>query len=54
MKMLEKYRYLSNSKLEDSKLIINIRYWPENHLTSLSFYNAALLNMRMELNVETH
>nr|WP_321292695.1 hypothetical protein [uncultured Trichococcus sp.] len=43
MKLIERYGYLSTSKLEDSELIINTRHWLEDYPTSLNFYNAALL-----------
>lgn len=43
MKLVQRYGYLSTSKVEDSELIINTRHWLEDYPTSLNFYNAALL-----------
>lgn len=43
MKLVQRYGYLSASKMEDSELIINTKHWLEDYPNSLSFYNAALL-----------
>lgn len=43
IKLVQRYGYLSTSKLEDSELIISTRHWLEDYPISLNFYNTALL-----------